>query len=120
MSRKIELSKNDLQKLVSAFRHAKLMLTCVGKKSLTFVKTSVEYSEKFKIDSHIHALKAFFSKSMNQVDVHDLLVRMFDEIVKSAHSLCKKSNDYIKIFFDKFPSRHFSMATIKVSNLMTC
>ena len=78
-----------------------------------------KYFKKFKIDSHIHALKAFFPKSMNQVDVHGLLVRIFDEIVKSAQSLCKKSNDYVKLFFDKFPLRLFLTATIKVSNLTT-
>ena len=82
------------------------------------VKLSVEYSERFKIISNVYGLKTCFYKSMNQVDVHNLLVKIFDELVAVACSSVKAADDWLTIFFDKFPSRPFSRATIHASSLI--
>ena len=53
------------------------------------------------------------------IKLEDALKRFLDRLIKSAKSTVKNKTAYIRLFFDKFPTREFTTATVVKDDLMT-
>ena len=113
---KWQFLKEEIQKIVSTFRKTRsdaLPNVKCGTFSFKSTGTEVEHNV-FHGHSYTYRLVVRVNDRMSLLDVENLLKKVFARILEELH---RYEGYSVKLYFDKFPERPFSTATLNVNNL---
>ena len=113
---KWRFSQEEIEKIVSTFRKSRaLALPNIRSGTFSFENTgTIKEHDKFHGTTRTYRLLVRVNDRMNLPDLESLLKKVFGRILKE---LRQYDGDLVKLYFDKFPERPFSTATLNVNNL---
>ena len=113
---KWRFSQEEIEKIVSTFRKTRtLALPDIRSGTFSFENTGtmVEH-DVFHGQSYTYQLVVRANKQMSLPDVEKLLKKAFAKVLEK---LRRYDGYLVKLYFEKFPERPFSTATLNVNNL---